>query len=149
MAIQQQINKIIRKHDLRLKAIADKVMTETKQELIRRLDEDFYGTYETSDYERTYDLISAVTGRVNKSSIGNYTVEVFFDDTKIHPRSRAGWNSHMGFDKTPFVHGLIEALENGFKSKYNPRYGEEFKIISKTQKEVEEIANRLLKTYIK
>ena len=149
MGIQQQIDKIVRKHDLRLKVIADKVMTETKDELIRRLDEDFYKSYSPLDYERSYDLISAVDGRIIKNGVADYTIEVFFDEAQIHPRSRAGWNAHMGFDDKPFVHGLVEALEDGFKSKYNPRHGEEFRILSKTKAEAEKIANKLLKSYIK
>ncbi len=149
MGIQQQIDKIIRKHDLRLKVIADKVMTETKDELIRRLDEDFYKSYSPLDYERSYDLISAVDGRITKNGVADYTIEVYFDETKIRPRSRAGFSAHMGFDGKPFVHGIVEAIEHGFKSKYNPRHGEEFKIISKTQKDAEKIANKLLKSYIK
>ena len=149
MGLQQQITKIVRKHDLRLKAIADKVMTETKDELIRRLDEDFYKSYSPLDYERTYDLISAVDGRITKNGVADYTIEVFFDETKIHPRSRAGWNAHMGFDGKPFIHGIVDALENGFKSKYNPRYGEEFRIHSKTKAEAEKIANKLLRKYLK
>ncbi len=149
MAISQQLNKILRKHDLSLKAIADRVMTETKEELIRRLNDDFYGTYSPSDYERTYDLVSAVDGRITKNALCDYTIEVFFDETKIHPRSRAGFSAHMGFDDKPFVHGLVEALEDGFKSRYNPRYGEEFRILSKTKAEAEKIANKLLKSYIK
>lgn len=149
MAISQQLNKIIRKQDLRLSAIAKKIMIETKEELVRRLNDDFYATYETSDYERTYDLISAVDGRITKNALCDYTIEIFFDETKIHPRSRAGWNAHMGFDKTPFVHGLIEALEDGFKSPYNPRHGNEFRILSKTKAEAEKIANKLLKQYLR
>lgn len=149
MAISQQLNKIIRKQDLRLSAIAKKIMIETKEELVRRLNDDFYATYESSDYERTYDLISAVDGRITKNALCDYTIEIFFDETKIHPRSRAGWNSHMGFNGKPFIHGIVEALEDGFKSKYSPRYGEEFKIISKAQKDAEKIANKLLKSYIK
>lgn len=149
MSIHEQIGKIVRKQDLKLKAIADKVMAETKEELIRELNDDFYETYSPLDYERSYDLIQAVDGRITKNGVADYTIEVFFDESKIHPRSRAGWSAHMGFDGKPFVHGLIEALEDGFKSPYNPRYGEEFKIISKTQKQAEEIANKLLKSYIK
>ena len=149
MALHEQINRIVRKHDLRLKAIADKVMADTKETLVKRLNDDFYKSYSPLDYERSYDLINAVDGRIVKNDVGNYTIEVFFDEAQIHPRSRAGWNAHMGFDGKPFVHGLIEALENGFKSPYTPRYGEEFKIISKTQKQAEKIANKLLKQYLK
>ncbi|MBE6964569.1 MAG: hypothetical protein E7441_00870 [Ruminococcaceae bacterium] len=149
MGIQQQIDKIVRKHDLQLSAMAKKIMIETREELLRRLNDDFYGTYLPSDYERTYDLISAVDGRITKNALCDYTIEVFFDETKIHPRSRAGFSAHMGFDGKPFVNGIVDALEDGFKSKYNPRYGEEFKIISKTKKDAEKIANKLLKSYIK
>ena len=149
MGIQHQIDKIVRKHDLQLSAMAKKIMIETREELLRRLNDDFYRSYSPSDYERSYDLIKAVDGRIIKNALCDYTIEVYFDETKIHPRSRAGWNAHMGFDGKPFVHGLVEALEDGFKSRYNPRYGEEFRILSKTKAEAEKIANELLKSYIK
>lgn len=113
------------------------------------MDELWYYAYSPSDYTRTYELLNSIEGKVRKNGKGNYSIEVFFDDSKINSQiTNKGWNSHAGFTGDEFTKGLISGIIHGMGgSTTNPRYGEATNVIEIVQSEAEKYANKLLWKY--
>lgn len=150
MSIQQQIQKITNRIDLRLSRAAQEIMLKTKEQLRESVDKLWYSSFLPSDYIRTYETIEAVSGKVVKNSKGDYTIEVYFDESLMSSKSNThGWGTHSGFDHGDFRSGLIKSIiygMGGFKN--NPRYGESTNVIEVVREEAERYANSILKKYI-
>ena len=71
MSLQQQLQKITSRIDLRLSRAAQEIMLKTKEQLEKSVDNLWYATYSPTDYNRTYELLDAVSGKVVKNSKGN------------------------------------------------------------------------------
>lgn len=125
-------------------------MNKTKEQLKESVNALWYSTYSPTDYNRTYELIDAVSGRVIKNSRGNYTIEVYFDEALMTSKpSTYGWGAHSGFDGGDFRSGLIKSIIHGMRgSKTNPRYGESTNVIEVVRQEAERYANSILKKYL-
>lgn len=92
MSIQQQLQKIISKIDVKLNKVANEIMQKTKEQLKESVNDLWYSTYSPIDYIRTYETIDAVSGKVVKNSKGNYTIEVYFDESLMSTKSSTyGW----------------------------------------------------------
>ncbi|MBO5007399.1 MAG: hypothetical protein J6D26_01020 [Clostridia bacterium] len=150
MSIQQQLQKITSRIDLRLSQAAQEIMLKTKEKLKESVNESWYSTYHPSDYVRTYELINAINGRVIKNSKGNYTIEVYFDENLMSTKSSTyGWGTHVGFNGGDFRKGLISSIIHGMGgSKTNPRYGESTNVIDVVKQEAERYANNILRKYL-
>ncbi len=150
MNIQQQLQKITSRIDLRLSRAAQEIMLKTKEQLRESVDRLWYSSFLQTEYIRTHELLNSVNGRVVKNSKGDYTIEVYFDETLMSSKSNThGWGTHSGFDHGDFRSGLIKSIIHGMGgSKNNPRYGESTNVIEVVKKEAERYANSILKKYI-
>ena len=150
MSIKQQLEKIIKKKDMQLSVIANKILEETKNKLKEATDELWYDTYPNPiDYNRTYELLNSIDGKLTKNGIADYTIQVYFNPKKMTSRSGKGWNIHQGFSGEDFRKGLIASIINGVGgSLNNPRLGDSTDVINIVQKYAEEYANKLLKQYL-
>ena len=150
MSIQQQLQKIISKIDIKLNKAANEIMQKTKEQLKESVNDLWYSTYSPTDYIRTYELLDAVSGKVVKNSKGNYTIEVYFDENLMSSKSITyGWGTHSGFDGGDFRKGLISSIIHGMGgSKTNPRYGESTNVIEVVKQEAERYANSILRKYL-
>lgn len=150
MSIKQQLQKIANRIDLRLNQAAQDIMNKTKEQLRASVNSLWYSTYSPTDYIRTYETIDAVSGRVIKNGKGNYTIEVYFDESLMSSKSNTyGWGTHSGFGGEDFRKGLIDSIIHGMRgSKNNPRYGESTNVIEVVRQEAERYANSILKKYI-
>lgn len=129
---------------------AKQIMEEVKQKLKGATDELWYKSYTSQDYIRTYELLSAIDGKVVKNGAGDYSIEVFFDPELMSVRpSLHGWGSHAGFDNRDFREGLIQSIIHGMGgSSTNPRRGEATNVIAVVQEEATKYANGILKKYL-
>ncbi len=150
MSLQQQLQKITSRIDLRLSRAAQEIMLKTKEQLKESVNTLWYSTYSPTDYIRTYELLDAVSGKVVKNSKGNYTIEVYFDESLMSTKSNTyGWGTHSGFDNGDFRSGLIDSIIHGMRgSRTNPRYGESTNVIDVVRQESERYANSILKKYL-
>ena len=150
MSIQQQLQKIISKIDVKLNKAANEIMQKTKEQLKESVNDLWYSTYSPTDYIRTHETIDAVSGKVVKNSKGNYTIEVYFDENLMSSKSSTyGWGTHSGFDGGDFRKGLISSIIHGMGgSKTNPRYGESTNVIEVVKQEAERYANSILRKYL-
>ena len=150
MSLQQQLQKITSRIDLRLNRAAQEIMLKTKEQLKESVNTLWYSTYSPTDYIRTYELLDAVSGKVAKNSKGNYTIEVYFDESLMSTKSSTyGWGTHASFDSGDFRSGLIDSIIHGMRgSRTNPRYGESTNIIEVVRQESERYANSILKKYL-
>ena len=139
MSIQQQLQKIVNRVDIKMNKVAVEVMQRTKEKLKESIDDLWYGSYSPKDYSRSYELINAVSGKAVKNSKGNYTIEVYFDEKLMSSKSSTyGWGTHSGFDGGDFRKGLISSIIHGMGgSKTNPRYGEATNVIEVVKQEAE------------
>ncbi len=150
MSIQQQLQKITSRIDLRLNRAAQEIMQKTKEQLKESVNDLWYSTYSPTDYIRTHETIDAISGKVIKNSKGNYTIEVHFDENLMSSKSSTyGWGTHSGFDGGDFRKGLISSIIHGMGgSKTNPRYGESTNVIEVVKQEAERYANSILRKYL-
>ena len=150
MSIQQQLQKVISKIDIKLNKVANEIMQKTKEQLKESVNDLWYSTYSPTDYIRTYEMIDAVSGKVVKNSKGNYTIDVYFDENLMSSKSSTyGWGTHSGFDGGDFRKGLISSIIHGMGgSKTNPRYGEATNVIEVVKQEAERYANSILRKYL-
>ncbi len=150
MSIQQQLQKITSKIDIKLNKAANEIMQKTKEQLKDSINDLWYSTYSPTDYIRSYEIIDAVSGKVVKNSKGNYTIEVYFDENLMSSKSSTyGWGTHSGFDGGDFRKGLISSIIHGMGgSKTNPRYGEATNVIEVVKQEAERYANSILRKYL-
>ena len=150
MSLQQQLQKITSRIDLKLNRAAQEIMLKTKEQLEKSVDNLWYATYSPTDYNRTYELLDAVSGKVVKNSKGNYSIEVYFDESLMSTKSSTyGWGTRSGFDGGDFRSGLIDSIIHGMRgSRTNPRYGESTNVIEVVRQEAERYANSILKKYI-
>lgn len=150
MNIQQQLQKITNKIDVKLNKAANEIMQKTKAQLKESVNDLWYSTYSPTDYIRTYETIDAVSGKVVKNNKGNYTIEVYFDENLMSSKSSTyGWGTHSGFDGGDFRKGLISSIIHGMGgSKTNPRYGESTNVIEVVKQEAERYANSILRKYL-
>lgn len=81
--IQNQINKILQRKDKQIQLISYKVCELTKKKLTEITNKSWYQTYNPKVYQRTYELINSINGKVIKNKSGDYTICVFFDTGKI------------------------------------------------------------------
>lgn len=130
---------------------AKEIMDETKEKLRECVDSLWYKSYPSpKDYERTYELLNSVNGRIVKNGIGNYRIEVYLDPNLIssNPNSH-GWGQHAGFSGIEFTEGLINSIIHGMGgSTNNPRYGESTNVIEVVQQEASKYANKILRKYL-
>lgn len=150
MSIQQQLQKITSRIDLRLNRAAQEIMQKTKEQLKESVNDLWYSTYSPTDYIRTHETIDAISGKVIKNSKGNYIIEVYFDESLMSSKSSTyGWGTHSGFDGGDFRKGLISSIIHGMGgSKTNPRYGESTNVIEVVKQEAERYANSILRKYL-
>ena len=150
MSLQQQLQKITSRIDLRLNRAAQEIMLKTKEQLKESVNTLWYSTYSPTDYIRTYELLDAVSGKVAKNSKGNYIIEVYFDESLMSTKSSTyGWGTHAGLGSGDFRSGLIDSIIHGMRgSRTNPRYGESTNIIEVVRQESERYANSILKKYL-
>lgn len=150
MSIHDQLRKITARADLKISRAANEIMNETKERLKEAVDKLWYSTYTSLDYTRTYELIEAVNGIIKKNKQGDYTIDVFIDDTLMTSKSNTrGWGTHSGFDGGDFRKGLIDSIINGMSgSPNNPRLGDSAPVYEVVQKEAQSYANRILKKYL-
>lgn len=150
MSIQQQLQKIVNRVDIKMNKAANEIMQKTKEKLKESINNLWYGSYSPQDYSRSYDLINAVNGRVIKNNQGDYSIEIYFDAELMSSRPNLhSWGTHSGFDGKDFRKGLIDSIIHGMKgSKNNPRYGESTNVIEVVQEEAERYANSILKNYL-
>ena len=74
------------------------------------------------EYERTYEVLRALTIDKAIKKGNEISVRIFIDPDKIIPRSNEGmWGSHQSFDGSPYNEELPFLLEYGNK-KFNPYY---------------------------
>lgn len=150
MSIQQQLQKITSKIDIKLNKVANEIMQKTKEQLKESVNDLWYSTYSPTDYIRTHEVIDAVSGNVVKNSKGNYTIEVYFDENLMSSKSSTyGWGTHSSFNGGDFRKGLISSIIHGMGgSKTNPRYGESTNVIEVVKQEAERYANSILRKYL-
>lgn len=150
MSIQQQLQKITSKIDVKLNKAANEIMQKTKEQLKESVYDLWYSIYSPNDYIRTFEIIDAVSGKVVKNSKGNYTIEVYFNENLMSSKSSTyGWGTHSGFDGGDFRKGLISSIIHGMGgSKTNPRYGESTNVIEVVKQEAERYANSILRKYL-
>ncbi len=150
MSIQQQLQKIVNRIDIKMNKAANEIMQKTKEQLRKSVNDLWYSTYSPTDYIRTYETIDAVSGKTVKNSKGYYTIEVYFDENLMSSKSSTyGWGTHSGFDSGDFRKGLISSIIRGMGgSKTNPRYGESTNVIEVVKQEAERYANGILKKYL-
>ncbi len=150
MSIHNQLNKIRRKVDLKLKSVATEVMTETKQKLRDATKELWYDSYDVKDYIRTYELLDAIDGNIVHNGLGNYSIEVFFNPERMSVHSESlRWGQHVGFGGEDFRAGLIASVIHGMGgANTNPRKGDSTNVIEVVQKEASKYANQVLKKYL-
>lgn len=150
MSIASQLKNVIARLDLKLNSAAKDIMEEVKEQL-KESTEVLWYSRTPKDYNRTYELIDSINGRIVKNGIGNYTIEVFYDEKLVsYGTNSKGWNTHAGFDGRDFRSGLIESIAYGTikGSGNNPRKGESPQIYDAVLKEATKIANNILKRYI-
>lgn len=150
MSIHDQLRKITVRVDLKISRAANEIMNETKERLREAVDKLWYSTYTSLDYTRTHELIEAVNGIIKKNKQGDYTIDVFIDDTLMTSKSNTrGWGTHSGFDGGDFRKGLIDSIINGMNgSPNNPRLGDSAPVYEVVQKEAQSYANSILKKYL-
>lgn len=150
MSIDSQLQKILKKKDTSLNRVATVLKKNTKAKLKENLNREWYMTYEPTTYQRSYELLESVTGKVTKNGLCNYLIDVFFDGGQMNVSRGKGWNKHMGFNGEDFRHGLISSIEHGIRGLHiNPRYGEATHVIENTQAYAIGEADRLIKQYKK
>lgn len=113
--------------------------------------EHLYNASKPSQYQRTYQFITALTvGNIKKISNG-YSVALYFDPKKIEPFEvkDSYWNQHMSIDGSTEYKGksisewLIEWIEYGEDS---PKYSRDgIYMFENTFKEMEETRQHVIK----
>ncbi len=133
----------------RLKELSNDICDAIKENLQENLYKNWYSNYSPISYKRTWDLYDSITGIVTSNGRCNYTIQVFFDPEKIQAvKNDANWNSHMGFNQSAFIQGLVSSIESGMKGSYkNPRLGDAAHMIKFTQEWANQYARQLLKNF--
>lgn len=108
--------------------------------------------WQPSRYERTYQLLQAVSRTQVNKVYGRYVVEIFFDYTKMQPILNAGaWGSHTDFygnwiTNEQSASDIVNFLEYGTNNKYfsHPSHG----FIKKTIEWLDVELNNIFKDHI-
>lgn len=121
-----KLNEISDKLDFDKDKALTLIMNRGKQELERYVQVYWYDKYtKRKNYIPTGDFLRCVKARRKSED----EIEVYYDSSELNP-SYGGideWNSHMGFDYSPFAgDGLLQMLEFGMNggSPNNPRFGD-------------------------
>ncbi len=152
MSINNQLQKIVGKIDIKMEQATKEIIKVIKEKLEEALYEYWYGKYNPIDYQRSYDLVHAIDGEIVKNSRGNYSISVYINPKLLSIEYSPGaWSTHMGFAGQDFREGLIYSILHGFMggSRLNPRYGSSDDILEIVQKEATRYANSILKQYLK
>jgi hypothetical protein len=96
-----------------VKAAMKQIGEEIKKILYEYIEINWYAAYHPMNYVRTYEVLEALTVRDVEQSGDTTTVEIYFDDSKIHAERRPGeWNAHMsvtGLSATDVIVGWVNA----------------------------------------
>ena len=75
----------------------DNVASITLEKLKENVNNSVY-SWTPKQYERTYQLLNAISKTKPINNNGKYTVEIYFDPLKIQPiLNPYGWNAHASF----------------------------------------------------
>jgi len=89
-------------------------------------------------YQRTFEVLRALTVGVAKIEGNSVSVEIYIDSSKIIPyKTEDGWNSHMSFNGSAYNEELPYALEFG-TSGNTPYITPNFQYMSKSKTEIED-----------
>ena len=129
------------------------VLNEIKQQVAKALQDDVarivYATIHEyllstvyaqtpSMYQRTFEVLRALTVGVAHIEGNSVSVEIYIDSDKIVPYTRdEGWNAHQSFDGSPFNKELPYALEFGTGGN-TPHQTPAFEFIRKSKTEIED-----------
>lgn len=79
-----------------IKETLDEISDIVKQKLYDLVEDRLYDAYSPSNYERTKELINAISKTQVAKTYGSHVVEIFYDTKKIFPyiTGEGNWNKH-------------------------------------------------------